>query len=56
MTKLNKGEYKIYTSKRGIEYQVQNKNGNLVMVDLHSVFGFKILKATKEIHKLFEAI
>lgn len=49
MKVLRIGESDIYTSKQGIEYHVQNKNGKLVMVNQSMTWGFKIKPASKEI-------
>lgn len=56
MTELKQGEYRMHTSKNGIEYQVQNKGGKIVMVNWNSAWGFKILKASKEVSRLFKAV
>lgn len=56
MIELRNGEYEIYTSKNGIDYQVQNKAGKIVMARLNSVYGFKVQKASKEILSRFKAV
>lgn len=53
MKVLKIGESDVYTSKQGIEYHVQNKNGKLVMVKKNSGWGFKIQPASKEIKRKY---